>query len=73
MFDLLHAAGALLPVPLVLWKALAQLFTSKPTHDLLVVESIPAAGLHLYAAALQRGQRCDSSTYRAHVLTAGAS
>lgn len=67
MFDLLHAGVSLLNVPLVLRKGLlAELFTPKPTHDLLVVESIPAAGLDLYAAALQLeleglvAKRCDS-------------
>jgi bifunctional non-homologous end joining protein LigD len=68
MFDLLHVGGtSLLDLPLGLRKTLlAALFTPKPTHDLLVVESVPEAGLELYAAAVQLeleglcAKRCDS-------------
>ncbi|TFZ00603.1 hypothetical protein EZ313_19300 [Ramlibacter henchirensis] len=67
IFDLLHAASSLVDLPVVLCKALlSELFTPKPSHDLLVVQSIPAEGLDLYAAALKleleglMAKRCDS-------------
>lgn len=67
MFDLLVAGTSLMEIPLALRKSLlASLFTPKPTHDLLVVESVPEVGLELYAAAVQLqleglcAKRCDS-------------
>jgi bifunctional non-homologous end joining protein LigD len=68
MFDLLHAGRtSLLEVPLALRKSLlVALFDPKPTHDLLVVESVPETGLQLYAAAVQLkleglvAKQCDS-------------
>lgn len=74
VFDLLHAGNTpLLDVPLALRKTLlSSLFTPKPTHDLLMVESIPEAGLDLYAAAVQLeleglvAKRCDSTYLPAH-------
>jgi len=54
MFDLLVAGESLTELPLALRKALlTKFFTPKPTHGLLVVESVPDAGLELYAAAVQ--------------------
>lgn len=68
MFDLLHAGdGSLLDAPVVLRKdPLVRLFTPKPQHTLLVVDSIAEVGLDLYAAAVQLqleglvAKRCDS-------------
>jgi bifunctional non-homologous end joining protein LigD len=67
MFDLVHAGASLTGVPLTLRKALlATLFTPKPTHDLLVVESVPDAGRELFAAAARLkleglvAKQCDS-------------
>lgn len=68
MFDLLYAGGtSVMDVPLALRKTLlAALFRPKPTHDLLVVESVPEAGLELFVAAVQLeleglcAKRCDS-------------
>ena len=69
MFDLLHAGGtSLVEVPLALRKSLlADLFTPKPTHDLLVVDSLQGVGLELYALAVKYeleglvANRCDST------------
>jgi bifunctional non-homologous end joining protein LigD len=68
MFDLLHSGSkSLLEVPLALRKSLLlALFDPKPTHDLLVVESVPEGGLTLYAAVVQLkleglvAKQCDS-------------
>jgi len=68
MFDLLVAGGrSVMDLPLALRKSLlAALFTPKPTHDLLVVDSVPEAGAELYTAAVQLeleglcAKRCDS-------------
>lgn len=68
VFDLLHAGStSLLQVPLAARKDLLRaLFTPKPTHDILVVDSIPEMGIELYSAAATMklegvlAKRCDS-------------
>lgn len=65
-FDLLVAGGrSVMDLPLALRKdLLGRLFTPKPTHDVLVVQSVPEAGIELYAAAV----RCSSRDSRPNAV-----
>lgn len=55
VFDLLSAGDtSLIDLPLALRKSLlAALFAPKPTHSLLVVESVPEVGTEFYKLAAQ--------------------